>query len=570
MLKNIVCDKRRIMQILLNFISNSLKFTPRKGHIRVRLDVLQQQSIDQIDQSQLEIDILTSEPMQKSCSIPAASIVDSRKEQNEETTKYIKLRMSIEDDGVGISKDSQLKLFTKFTRLKEHQAMNDTGTGLGLNICKKIIEQMGGSVGVESEEGQGTKFNIVLGLKTSDTKCSFAKIQSLESNQEFMQVFKPIASHLDFSRRRAVSLHPNSIQVPHENAELRFQFKTIKEQQDSAGLEDKFSDAINKLQMSISKQRTLPQRPKSSNISFQVASKDFLTPANKMRLNRFSKVAMSDNSSPSCASFKFSKPQQSMVTPKSSNHFCEEQAAISFDDQKTPKNVLDQYATKPRKLKVLVANDSSFQLLVAATSLRKVVWIEQVEEASNGIEALELVKGSLSAPFDLILLDLDMPIMDGFEACQKISQFCKLVNDELRISNQSQFKKTEQNERQKTFQTIAGYCDFIKDQPAIDEREFELLVNDFLDIVDGCRFKFLDDVKRPLIIAYSALVTKEVEKRCKDAGFDKCIEAPLNAERFNGAILPMLMALSDLFLKKQLSTEHLSVITSLEQQFSFE
>ena len=90
--------------------------------------------------------------------------------QSEETTKYIKLRMSIEDDGVGISKDSQLKLFTKFTRLKEHQAMNDTGTGLGLNICKKIIEQMGGSVTVESEEGQGTKFNIVLGLKTSDIK----------------------------------------------------------------------------------------------------------------------------------------------------------------------------------------------------------------------------------------------------------------------------------------------------------------------------------------------------------------------------------------------------------------
>ena len=100
-------------------------------------------------------------------------------------------------------------------------------------------------------------------------------------------------------------------------------------------------------------------------------------------------------------------------------------------------------------------------MLVAATSLRKVFWVEQVEEASNGIEALELVKGSLKEPFDLIFLDLDMPIMDGFEACQKISQFYKLVNEELRISNQSQFKKTEQKEREQMFQTITDCCNLI-------------------------------------------------------------------------------------------------------------
>ena len=89
-------------------------------------------------------------------------------------------------------------------------------------------------------------------------------------------------------------------------------------------------------------------------------------------------------------------------------------------------------------------------------------------------------------------------------------------------------------------------------------------------MVDDYRLKFLDDVKRPFIIAYSALVTKEVEKRAKDTGFDRCIEAPLNAERFNAVIMPMLVNLSELFFKKHLSIEHLSLITRLQQEYTYE
>lgn len=67
--------------------------------------------------------------------------------------KYIKAKITIEDNGAGISKKNQKKLFTDYTRLDEHQSMNAKGTGLGLSICKNIIEQMGGTVSIESEEG---------------------------------------------------------------------------------------------------------------------------------------------------------------------------------------------------------------------------------------------------------------------------------------------------------------------------------------------------------------------------------------------------------------------------------
>lgn len=73
-----------------------------------------------------------------------------------EEMKYIKLKMTIEDNGVGISNANLKKLFTNYTSLDEHKKMNAKGTGLGLSICKNIVEQMGGSVSVQSTLGKGT------------------------------------------------------------------------------------------------------------------------------------------------------------------------------------------------------------------------------------------------------------------------------------------------------------------------------------------------------------------------------------------------------------------------------
>lgn len=85
-----------------------------------------------------------------------------------EVTKYIKMRMTIEDNGVGIAEQNLNKLFTDYSCLKEHSKLNAKGTGLGLSICKNIIEQMGGSVEVESTLGVGTKFHITNQMKVID------------------------------------------------------------------------------------------------------------------------------------------------------------------------------------------------------------------------------------------------------------------------------------------------------------------------------------------------------------------------------------------------------------------
>ena len=68
------------------------------------------------------------------------------------------IEVYVQDTGIGVPKDKQEKLFERYSKVNE----NDKGTGLGLNISKTIIEKQGGTIGVESELGKGTKFTISL------------------------------------------------------------------------------------------------------------------------------------------------------------------------------------------------------------------------------------------------------------------------------------------------------------------------------------------------------------------------------------------------------------------------
>ena len=75
---------------------------------------------------------------------------------------YSKIRIDIEDNGIGISEENINKLFIDFGKLEDNQQMNLQGTGLGLSICKRIIEQMGGQVSVYSEINKGTTFSFTV------------------------------------------------------------------------------------------------------------------------------------------------------------------------------------------------------------------------------------------------------------------------------------------------------------------------------------------------------------------------------------------------------------------------
>lgn len=115
------------MQILLNFLSNAVKFTECNKVVTVRLILIDLQ------------------PLLDGCSLSGS------KQQDLDCSgrnKYVKFSLVVEDSGVGIPPENLDNLFIDFGKLEAHAKMNPTGTGLGLSICKRIIDQMGCQVSV--------------------------------------------------------------------------------------------------------------------------------------------------------------------------------------------------------------------------------------------------------------------------------------------------------------------------------------------------------------------------------------------------------------------------------------
>ncbi len=132
--EHLLGDKMRINQILINLLSNSVKYTPENGTIEMRVDELPQ-------------------------------VVDN----------YSRIRFTIKDTGLGMSEDFLKVIFDPFTREDTRITHEIQGTGLGMAITKSLVDLMGGSIKVESKLGEGSTFIVELELH----------IQEQEDNPKF-------------------------------------------------------------------------------------------------------------------------------------------------------------------------------------------------------------------------------------------------------------------------------------------------------------------------------------------------------------------------------------------------
>ena len=125
---SVICDENKIVQILINLIINSSKFTEENGEIHLSIQL--------------------------------------KKVKSNNIGQFV---FSVEDNGIGMTKEFMHKMFLPFTQADEFNSKHNGGAGLGLSITKSIVDLMGGEIEVESELAHGTRFDITLPLKIVDS-----------------------------------------------------------------------------------------------------------------------------------------------------------------------------------------------------------------------------------------------------------------------------------------------------------------------------------------------------------------------------------------------------------------
>ena len=140
--EHVLADPNRLNQILMNILSNSVKYTPAGGHIRLEVEELPRDA------------------------------------------HYAKYKFIVQDDGIGMSDAYQKTIFDPFTREEKSGTNHVQGTGLGMAITKSVVDLMGGVISVESAPGQGSRFEVVLEFPIDAEADTVQEAQVLPEEEE--------------------------------------------------------------------------------------------------------------------------------------------------------------------------------------------------------------------------------------------------------------------------------------------------------------------------------------------------------------------------------------------------
>jgi two-component system sensor histidine kinase BarA len=344
---SLIGDTMRIKQIITNLISNAIKFTP---------------------QGSVSVDITSEEVNQKN----------------------IKLKVTVNDTGIGMTVNQQKTIFDAFTQADQSITRLYGGTGLGLVICQRLAQEMTGDIGFSSEKNQGSTFwftfqcevnAVPLMLELDNQHLANKTVLYFEENNHSREATKNILKHWNMRVTSVINRHQLSQVLSHSGQAKRgFDYALIGHNQTSTALSDL--------------KKTIAQlAPISSNIHLALNS-------NSPSLQE----ALIANGAISCISKPLMRSALSKVLQPAS-------------DVKSEKLTLNAPIGNILPLKVLAVDDNEANL-----KLIKALLLEQVAEvvvADNGLAAIELCKVE---KFSLIFMDIQMPIMDGISALKEIKQ----------------------------------------------------------------------------------------------------------------------------------------------------
>ena len=345
----LIGDSHRLRQVFLNLIGNAIKFTT-VGSINVEVRV------------------------------------ETRRQSN------VTLEFAISDTGQGISEGDQKKLFSDYTQGSVEVARKHGGTGLGLAVCQRIIDRMGGKISVESmvDEGSTFRFTAVFAIGSAKDITAALEIDASRSNQFEKEIldFRPLhilqVEDNDTNREVAEKI---LVRVGHSvtNAVNGMDgLAAVKTGQFDLVLMDRHMPVMDGV-VATKRIRALNEPLASIPILGITAG------ATQVELQECLDAGMN----------------KVLKKPVYSKELCETVLRLTSDSPEKPNS--DQ--TEP----VLVVDDTKINRMVARAQLSKIgVYCDLAE---SGAEALKMVKNK---EYGLVISDISMPVMDGIELAQRL------------------------------------------------------------------------------------------------------------------------------------------------------
>ncbi|MGN0366143.1 MAG: response regulator [Suilimivivens sp.] len=359
--EDVFCDKTRLNQVLMNLISNAIKFTPAGGTISIR--------VSQIPQP-----------------IEGKGLYEIR----------------VKDSGIGMSQEFAQKIFDPFERERTSTVSKIQGTGLGMSISKNIIDMMGGTIEVYTEQGKGTEFIIRLEMRLQREHHQVVKIKELIG-------LKALVVDDDFNTCDSVS--KMLVQVGMRSEWTLSGREAVLRAKQSIGMNDAFNAYI---------------------IDWRLPDMNGIEVARQIR-------SLNDDTPIIILTAYDWNDIEAEARAAGVTGFCSKPMFMS-DLRDTLLNAFGQLQEE-RKSHLMPDASADFVgkhlLLVEDNELNREIALEilgeygfRIDTAENGAEALEKVSAARPGDYDLVLMDIQMPVMDGYEATRRI----RLLDDSAQAS----------------------------------------------------------------------------------------------------------------------------------------
>ncbi|MBX7221012.1 MAG: response regulator [Blastocatellia bacterium] len=377
-------DPGRLRQVLTNLIGNAIKFTV-KGEIVVRA-ALENQFTTEYWDAEMTFS-LTPERSTKLAAAPPPN--------------GIEICFSVTDTGIGIAPEMRTRLFQSFTQADGSTTRKYGGTGLGLTISKQLAELMGGRIGIESEEGVGSTFWFTVSLVPGQ--------QSVEKNRRFT-----VGNNL-----RALIVDDNETSCEALQLYLR-NFGLVGIQLTSPAQARRVIADMKEQGQTIHLMLVDLTLPELDGISFieSLKSDPFFASTRFLLLSPLGNRTVLESATKAGIDLCLNKPV------RQSQLYNGLKSVIRTEERSEPKLLthtgrfapmvplkLPDAAPEVHPRRILVAEDNIVNQKVTVRILEKKGF--RVDVVANGLEA---VKAVASIPYDLVLMDCQMPEMDGFEA----------------------------------------------------------------------------------------------------------------------------------------------------------